>query len=128
MGLLLVLLTTLPVAAQVPELAPEPGWRPLLQHQGVVFRYIFYQEADSRNDGLVLRLTNTNPFAVRYRFTIVFRSGTREHEEVVSGYLRPQEDITGDLEGLFWVPFLNGDPITEVGLRGYSVVPASEDG
>ena len=128
MGLLLVLLTTRPVAAQVPELAPEPGWRPLLQHRGVVFRYIFYQEADSRNDGLVLRLTNTNPFAVRYRFTIVFRSGAREHEEVVSGYLRPQEDITGDLEGLFWVPFLNGDPITEVGLRGYSVVPSSEDG
>jgi len=125
--LLLAFFAVFPVQAQVPELAPEPGWRPLLQHEGVVFRYIFYQEADSRNDGLVLRLTNTNPYAVRYRFTIVLRSDDREHEEFVGGRLGPHEDITGDLEGLFWVPFLDGDPITEVGLRGYHVEPDDED-
>ena len=116
---------TMQVAAQAPALDPEPGWRPLLQHDGLVFRYIFYREADTVNDGLVLRLTNTNAHAIRYRFLIVFRSDEREHVEEVTGRLGAGEDITGDLEGLFWVPFPDGAPISEVGLRGYTVTPVA---
>jgi hypothetical protein len=124
-GWVVLLLLAVPAMAeaQVLKLEPEPGWRPLLEHEGVVFRYIFYREADSVNDGLVLRLTNTNQHAVRYRFRIVFRSDEREHEELVTGRLAPREDITGDLEGLFWVPFPDGASITEVGLRGYHIAP-----
>ena len=122
---LLLLGSVAQATAQVSDLEPEPGWRPLLDHDGLVFRYIFYQEADTINDGLVLRLTNTNTYAVRYRFEIVFRSGTREHVEEVAGRLGPGADITGDLEGLFWVPFPDGAPISEVGLRKYDVEPVS---
>ena len=102
---------------------PEGGaWRPIFEHEGVSFSYIFYREADSANNGVVVRLHNTNRYAVRYQFKIIFRD---EHEaeivEEVLGEIAALQQKTGSLDGLFWIPFLDGRSIREVGLRGYKV-------
>ena len=99
------------------------AWRPLLTHEGIVFSYLFYRQADNENDGVVLKLDNTNAFAVQYRFRVVFRTEGAVHEEAVSGRLNPHEVKTGDAAGLFWIPFKDGRSIGEIGLRGFNVVP-----
>lgn len=97
------------------------AWKTLHEQDGLAIRYIFYREADTRNDGVVLLLDNTNPHAVDYRFKVVFRGDASEVVEVVSGRLAAGERRTGDAEGLFWIPFENGDAVAELGLRGLRV-------
>lgn len=106
-----------------PRTAGEWAWKPILDHEGVSFSYIFYQHADNRHNGVVLKLANTNDYDVTYRFKIVFRSQGEAVVEPVSGSLQAREIKTGDAEGLFWIPFRDGREIAEVGLRGYKVVP-----
>ncbi len=124
--LLLAAGLALPAQAQ-PRTAGEWAWKPLLTHEGVEFSYLFYQHADTRHNGVVIKLTNTNAYAVAYRFKVVFRSEGAEVVEEVSGALKAGEAVTGDSAGLFWIPFTDGREIAEVGLRGYSVVPLQED-
>ena len=99
----------------------------MLVHEGVTFSYIFYQEADNFHDGVVIKLFNANPFAISYRFTVIFRAvdGTT-YEEGVEGELAAGQGKTGDLDGLFWIPFEDGRSIAEVGLRGYRIRPRTE--
>ncbi len=101
------------------------AWRPLLEHQGVDFRYIFYKQADSQNDGVVILLINTNDHAVDYSFRVVFRSENSEAESEVAGRLEAGQAKTGDEDGLFWIPFDDARPITELGLRAYRVTAVS---
>ena len=99
------------------------AWRPLIEHEGVTFQYIFYSEADGKNNGVVLMLTNNNAYPVIYRFKIVFRSDDEEEIRAVSGDLNPGQSKTGEHDGLFWIPFVDGRSISEIGLRGYRVAP-----
>ena len=101
------------------------AWRPLIEHEGVTFRYIFYSEADGENNGVVLMLTNNNAYPVTYRFKIVFRSDGQEEVREVSGDLDPGQSKTGEHDGLFWIPFVDGRSISEIGLRGYRVTPGA---
>lgn len=110
------------VAAQTPSQI-EKAWKPLLQHEGVAFTFLFYPEANTQHNGVVIRLHNQNPYAVRYQFTIVFRSEDTEHTENVAGFLDAGQRKTGELDGLFWVPFKDGSSISHVGLRGYRIEP-----
>ena len=97
----------------------EPAWKLLIEHEGVVVKYIRYKEANSVGDGVVILLENTNSFAVSYHFTVVFRSEGEEVEALAEGELKAGAMKTGDGEGLFWIPFEDGLAIKQVGLRGY---------
>lgn len=123
---LLALLWAVPARAQ--SHAGDWAWRPLLTHRGVVFSYLFYKEADNVHNGVVLKLANTNAYAVRYRFRMIFRAEGAEQEARVVGRLAPGEVRTGDAAGLFWIPFTDGRQIAEIGLRGYRVTPERDDG
>lgn len=122
---ILVLLVPLSASAQTPE---GGAWQPIIEHEGVAFSYIFYREADSANNGVVVRLHNTNDYAITYRFKIIFRDESDgEAIEEVRGELNAHQQKTGSLDGLFWIPFDDGRSIREVGLRGYKVVPRREE-
>ena len=107
--------------AQAQKIQGEWAWKPLLEYEGVEFKYIFYAEADTRNNGVVVLLRNTNDYAVQYAFKIIFRAGDAEMIAQVEGEIGPNEAKTGDSAGLFWIPFPDGRAISEVGLRGYKV-------
>jgi len=122
MGVLLLLVCGT-VHAQKKRWADEV-WKPIITHEGVAFSYIFYSEADNTNNGVVVRIDNTNDYPIRYRFRIVFRTWRgEEHTEQVTGTLQAGQMKTGDNDGLFWIPFVDGRSIGEVGLRGYTVEP-----
>lgn len=123
MLLLTLLLGGAPHAGMAQSAPDREDWTPILETQGVHFSYIFYEKADNQSAGIVMMLRNTNAYAVRYRFRVVFRSGKDEMEEEVEGTLAAHARKTGDRAGLFWVPFADNRPITEVGLRGYHIEP-----
>ncbi len=102
------------------------AWKPLLQHKGVEFSFLFYSEADNANNGVVIKLANTNNYPVVYHFKVVFRSDEKTHVEAVNGFLREGEVKTGSSAGLFWIPFTDGCTISEVELRGYKVSRLTE--
>lgn len=108
------------------QTAGDWAWKPLFEHRGVAFEYIIYRRANNEHYGLVLKLANTNAYAVDYHFDIVFRSRGAERVETAVGHLGAGEVKTGDAEGLFWIPFSDDRPIGEVGIRGYEVVPRSD--
>lgn len=107
--------------AQLQSGSPEEGWKHLLEHDGVTFSYVFYREANNTHNGVVVMVANANGYPIGYRFRIVFRSGETEHVEDVSGELRPGQRETGDKAGLFWIPFDDDRPITEIGLRNFRI-------
>lgn len=123
-GFLAILLVSavfaVPTSAQ--RIMKEEAWKPLLTHEGVRFSFLFYSVADNYNNGVVVLLVNTNDYDVRYRFKMVFRSSSGQEEvELVEGKLTAGEAKTGDRDGLFWIPFPDGQFIAEVGMRGYKV-------
>ena len=118
--------SALPAQAQTQKRGGEWAWKPMLKHEGVEFKYIFYAEADSENNGVVVMLINRNDYAVTYQFKIIFRAVGAEVLKHVSGELDAKEAKTGDADGLFWIPFPDGRSIGEVGLRGYKVFPKAK--
>ena len=63
----------MPAQAQTPKMGGEWAWKPLFKHEGVEFKYIFYDEADSENGGVVVMLINHNDYTVNYEFKVIFR-------------------------------------------------------
>ncbi len=104
----------------------EDAWTHIVTKGGVQFAYLFYRKADNVNNGVVIRLRNTNDTTVRYAFTIIFRGPEGEATAQANGRLRPGEMKTGEEDGLFWVPFKDGRRVGEVGLRGIDVTPGSD--
>ena len=121
-------LVAIPAQAQTKKMGGQWAWKPLFKHEGVVFKYIFYSEADNENNGVVIMLINTNGYAVDYRFKVVFRADGDEVVREASGELDPGQAKTGDTDNLFWIPFLDGRSISEVGLRGYKITPKAKVG
>lgn len=105
------------------QLLREKAWTKIVEQEGIQFSYILYGEADTENNGLVLRLRNRNDHAVRYDFTVIFRGTDREERAQSEGTLEAGEMKTGENDGLFWIPFEDGQSIGEVGLRGIEVEP-----
>lgn len=105
----------------------EDAWTHIVSKNGVHFAYLFYSEADNENNGVVLRLRNENDWTARYAFTVIFRAPDAEATAYAQGTLQPGQMKTGDRDGLFWIPFRDGQRIAEVGLRGIDVSPL-EDG
>lgn len=106
----------------------EDAWTPIVTRNGLHIDYLFYREADSANNGVVLRLRNGNEYSVRYRFTVVFRSPEGQVKtETAEGTLAAGRMKTGENAGLFWIPFRDGTRVTEVGLRGIEVRRVQED-
>jgi hypothetical protein len=100
----------------------ETAWTPIVERNGVQVAYLFYSEADNKNDGVVLRLRNRNDHPVRYAFTAIFRGPEAEATAQVDGTLAPGEMKTGENDGLFWIPFKEkGYSVGEIGLRGLQV-------
>jgi len=118
-----------PLRADAQETNSDWAWKSILRHEGVEFLYIFYREADSENNGVVLKLVNWNEYPVRYRFRIIFRSGQEERFEIVSGEIDAHSMLTGEAAGLFFIPFRDGRTIGEIGLKGYRVdrLPAKQE-
>ncbi len=114
--------SVLPAQAQDQKYGGDWAWKPMLKHEGVEFKYIFYAEADNENNGVVVMLINRNDYAVTYQFKIIFRAVGAEVLKHVSGELDAKQAKTGDTDGLFWIPFPDGRSIGEVGLRGYKII------
>lgn len=106
-------------------------WQPIVEQDGVRLLYLFYAEADASNNGVVVRLINTNDWVVQYRFRVVFRTASGEEaEREVGGKLDTRQQKTGDLDGLFWIPFTDGRSVAELGIRGLKIerLSASDEG
>lgn len=100
----------------------ETAWTQIVERNGVQVAYLFYSEADNKNDGVVLRLQNRNDHPVRYAFTVIFRGPQAETTARAEGTLAPGEMKTGENDGLFWIPFKEqGYSVGEIGLRGIDV-------
>ncbi|NNE69823.1 MAG: hypothetical protein HKN29_05600 [Rhodothermales bacterium] len=106
--------------------AGEWAWKSVVLQDSVRVRYLFYSEADNVNNGVVLRLDNHASRAVAYRFVALFRSGDDQVEQEVTGRLDAQETITGEADGLFFIPFEDGRGVEQIGLRGFRVWPAGD--
>lgn len=133
--LLFVLLgVVLPCGAQDPAAPPdtsrgwqEEAWTDIVSQEGVTVSYIFYDRADTQNNGIVLRLRNRNPHPIRYAFTILFRGPDDSTSAEAAGTVPADSIRVGDSAGLFWVPFGGGRRIGEVGLRGLSLRRARKE-
>lgn len=102
--------------------AQDAGWQPLVYRDGVDISFIVHRYGDGRNAGVVVRLVNTNRATASYRFRVIFRSDIRRFtSDLVEGVLGPLEAKTGELSGLWWIPFKDGSPVTEVGLKGLRI-------
>lgn len=106
----------------------EDAWSTIVTRDRLTVSYIFYGKADTENNGLVLRLENRNDHPVRYAFTVIFRGPEGEATGQADGQIGAQSMKTGESAGLFWIPFRDGRTVGEVGLRGLTVTPVSEDG
>ncbi|MEM1094374.1 MAG: hypothetical protein AAGJ10_07195 [Bacteroidota bacterium] len=116
--------------AQPKERSTDWAWTPIITHDGLAISYIFYDEADNENNGVVIKLVNQNAHAIGYRFKVIFRDGDRNAvEKQVKGEIEGYGARTGTEDGLFWIPFPDGRSIGEVGLKGYKVwrLPAERD-
>ena len=118
--------SALPAQAQTQKYGGDWAWKPMLKHEGVEFKYIFYAEADNENNGVVVLLINHNDYRVYYEFKIIFRAGEAEVVKPVVGVLDAKQAKTGDTDGLFWIPFPDGRSIGEVGLRGDKIFPKAK--
>jgi len=110
------------VSVYAQEQHTDYAWKQILEHEGVTISYIFYSTNEYRtSDGVVLRLANANTYAVTYQFTVIFKSENATYEEEACGELEKHEIKTGELDGLFWMPFPDGESIIELGLKGYVI-------
>ena len=110
------------VFALAQEFAPLHGpWTFLIKKDSVEAYFIYYTRADNTNDGVVIKLVNNNDYAVKYNFNAVFRSDTAEVENYAEGYLKANEIKTGSKEGLFFIPFKDGNSILEVGITRFRI-------
>ena len=108
--------------------AQSTGWQPLTVSEGVEIAFVVYRYGDGENAGVVIRLLNRNLAKASYRFRAVFKSDRREWiSDPVEGVLQPLETRTGELSGLWWIPFKDGAPITEVGLKGLRISVSSHE-
>jgi len=101
------------------------AWRPVLHSDSIRVDYIFYGADGSADNGVVLKVSNDSSADIRYRFTLILRSGDAVHEEVVSGVVGAGTLVTGDREGLYFAPFGPDGSVGEIGLRGYVFEPDS---
>lgn len=98
-----------------------------MEQEGVRISYIFYRDADTKHNGVVLRLENDREVALEYSFVLVFRAPEADTTTHVQGMLEPGEIKTGDRSGLFWVPFTNEHHrIGEIGLRTLRLTPVQD--
>ncbi len=132
-ALLWLLAHLLVPAAQAQDLgdadtADLENWTKLYEEDGVRFSFIFYRKGDNQNNGVVVRIDNTNAYSVRYRFTMVFRSDTTHVvADPKTGVLAPGEMTTGSADSLWWIPFRDGREISEVGMRAMEVSRAGAE-
>ena len=109
------------------QFAGEKAWKVLFEHEGVRFLYVFYPKADSVNDGVVMMLQNKNEYSINYGFTIIFESPEGEVSADAEGSMKPLEMKTGDVEGLFWIPFDDERALGAIRMRNYKVTRINDD-
>ncbi len=117
-GWVAILMVQTTVAQEFPG---EHAWKELVVYEGVRFLYVFYPKADAINDGVVMMLQNQNDYPIEYRFTIVFESPEGMTSADVEGTMKPLEMKTGDVEGLFWVPFDDERSLGAIRMRKYRI-------
>lgn len=116
------------IAPGRPLKAQSTAWQPLIVSDGVEITFVVHRYGDGKNAGVVIKLSNRNPVEASYRFRAVFKSGPRKWiAEPVEGVLKPLEMRTGELSGLWWIPFKDGAPVTEVGLKGLRISVSSPE-
>ncbi len=121
----MILLSVAPGASA--QTIAEVAWRTVVRTDGIVIRYIFYEEADNANNGVGLLLENEGDESIEFRFVLILRSVERVWESEIAGRLGPGERRTGESAGLFFVPFRDGGSVGEIGIRGLEVEPAAEE-
>ncbi|MEQ9105208.1 MAG: hypothetical protein RIE53_10995 [Rhodothermales bacterium] len=113
----------LPDAATGQQTSTDWAWKRIVMQDSLAVEYVFYSEADNRNNGVALKLVNHAGCPAVYDMTLIFRSDDRRVEQSVTGRIGPNTLLTGDAEGLFFVPFDDGTLIGEIGIRGLDVRP-----
>jgi hypothetical protein len=115
-------------AGAAPAIGQSTGWTQLTESDGVEISFIVHRYGDGRNAGVVIKLANRNTSEASYRFRVMIRSDQRQWtSEAVEGVLDPLEVRTGELSGLWWIPFKDGAPVTEVGLKGLRIHISNSD-
>ena len=104
----------------------EGAWNEITTRRGARLTYIFYREADTKHDGVVIRVENTNNVPIIYDATVVFRSASGQVVTAEARGAVPAQGMkTGDADGresLFWIPFKDTDEtIDQVGVRGLKI-------
>ncbi len=118
-GLLLIGGLSTSALAQTPP--GDWAWKSVVTQDSVAIRYLFYSHADNVNNGVVLRLDNRGSARIAFRFIALFRSGGAQAEREVSGQLGAGESVTGDSDGLFFIPFADGRSVEQIGVRGLRI-------
>jgi len=103
------------------------AWKPVVLGDSVSVEYLFYAEVGERPSGVVLKVVNRSAQAQCYSMTVIFRSGEDRVEDPVSGCVDARSLVTGEADGLFFVPFEDGRPVGEIGLRGFRIEPSWPD-
>ncbi len=103
------------------------AWKPVVLHDSVSVEYLFYSEVGERRSGVVLKVVNRSAEPHGYAMTVIFKSGDDRVEVVVSGCVDANSLVTGEADGLFFLPFKDGRPVGEIGLRGYRIGPCVSD-
>ncbi|MDA1333728.1 MAG: hypothetical protein O2797_05860 [Bacteroidetes bacterium] len=97
------------------------AWRPVTTADSLQIDYIFYADKGSVDNAVVMRLVNHSTKALSWRFVLIVKGTESVFEQEVRGEIAPESLLTGDAEGLYWVPFADEEPIAELGLRGLTV-------
>lgn len=97
------------------------AWRPVTTSDSLQVDYIFYADKGSVDNAVVMRLVNHSSKALSWRFFVIIKGVESVFEQEVLGTIEPYGLLTGDAEGLYWVPFGDDEPIAELGLRGLTV-------
>jgi hypothetical protein len=100
----------------------------LYDQNGLLVQFIYYSEGNGvYNNGIVIFLTNKNEVDITYNFNLVFRTTLIDKTERVSGYLIAGEKKVGSNEGLYFIPFKDGQSITAVGINRCTVEKHSKN-
>ena len=113
-----VLLVVFLFASLVNAEERESVWTKLYDKNGFNVSFVFYSEADSKNNGVVVKLINESSERIHYKFKLIMRAVDKDAETNLNGWLDPGAILTGSDNGLLFIPFKDGTSIKAVGIKG----------
>lgn len=89
---------------------------------GLDMQFIFYRTGNGVYDnGVNILLKNNNDYGISYKFTLIFRADTLEKHVDADGIMKRREVKTGSNNNLYYIPFDEGQSMTEVGITNIRI-------